>query len=122
MLSYNSPDLAGQFNRDYFIVIDAEMWQTITVQFTSAPTGTISIKGTNDPGAIDSVSAGNAIAATNFTTIQATTLSNGTAVTAVVAADLYKITVNCRFIRIGATAPASASTTGKVIWFGNTPR
>lgn len=122
MISYSSPDLASKFNANYFIIIEAEMWQSITFQFTSAVVGTVNITGTNDAGAIDGVSEGNEKSATNFTAIQATNLGSGTAVTAVTTAGLYKITVGSRFIRIGATAPAPASTAGKIIWFGTTPR
>lgn len=121
MISYSSPDLSAQFNRDFGIKIDAEMWQSITIQVAGGTvTGTVNIEGTNDPGQVDGVSAGNAISAANYTAIQATNLATGTAVTTITAAGNYKITVGTRFIRIsGATVSING---GKLFWFGTTPR
>lgn len=120
MISYSSPDLAPKFNTDFGIKIEAEMWQTITIQVVGTVTGTVTISGTNDPGAVDSVSAGNAIASTSYTTIQATKLSDGTSVTTIAAAGNYKITVATRFIQI--SGPGVSINAGKLFWFGSTPR
>lgn len=120
MISYTSPDLSGKFNTDFGIRIDAEMWQSVTIQVVGTVTGTVTISGSNDPGAVDSVSAGNAISSTNFTAIQATNLATGSAVTTIAAAGNYKITVGTRFIQI--SGPNVSINSGKLFWFGTTPR
>lgn len=120
MISYTSPDLAPQYNTDKNLRFDVEMWQSVTIQVVGTVTGTILIDGSNDPGAVDSVSAGNAISSANFTSVQATNLATGSAVTSITAAGNYKITVGTRFIRLSGVGTSINS--GKLFWFGTTPR
>jgi len=99
-------DYTIQFNADNGIVIDMSGWDYLVAQFV-APTGTIAITGTNDSGAVEGAIDGNARTATNFTAIQATKLLDGSAVTTVAAAGLYKLTVTGRYIKFGGAAAAA---------------
>lgn len=99
-------DYTTQFNNDNGIVIDMSGWDYIVAQFV-APTGTISISGTNDSGAVEGAIDGNARTATNFTSIQATKLSDGTSVTSVAAAGLFKLNVTGRYVKFGGAAAAA---------------
>ena len=88
-------------------VIDVSNWDYVVAQFVS-PSGTISITATNDSGDVEGITDGGPATATNFTAIQATKLADGTAVTAVAAAGLYKMNVVGRYIKFsGASASAT---------------
>lgn len=80
------------------ITLDMSGWSSAVVQFV-APSGTISITATND-GAT-------AATATNFTAVQATKLADGTAVTAVATAGLYRIANVGRFVQLGGALAAA---------------
>lgn len=111
-------DETTYFNANNGVVIDSSGWQNVTVQLDGTPSGTINLTGTNDAGAITGVSDGNPLTAINFTAIQATDISSGTAVTAIAGAGNFKIINPPKFIKIGG---ASAATTGKLIVYLTTP-
>lgn len=111
-------DLTTIFNANNGIKIDTSGWQNVTVQIDGTPSGTISITGTNDAGAITGISDGNPLTSTGYTAIQATDLSSGTAVTSIAGAGTFKIINAPKFVQIGG---ASAATTGKVIVYLTTP-
>lgn len=117
MLSF-SKDVTTEFNANNGIAEDVSQWQICTIHVSGSISGTVSITGTNDPGAIQGVSDGGAWAAANGTAIQATNLADGSAVTAIAAAGNYRITVSTKFILVGG---ADAATDGKVILFFNSP-
>lgn len=99
-------DVTAEFNTNNGFVSDVSGWDTVSVQFVS-PTGTISITGTNDGGATPGVTFGDATTATNFAAIQATKLSDGTAVTTVAATGIYKITRATKYVKFGGAAAAA---------------
>lgn len=116
MISYTE-DLTSKFNANNQATVDVSGWETASFHFVG-PSGTISITGSNDSGAVTGVTEGNAMLADNFDTIQAVNLASGTAVTSVATADIYRITpVSCKYIRLGG---ASAQAT-KVIMFLSKP-
>ncbi len=109
-------DVTTEFNANNGVKLDLGLWETATFQFVT-PTGTISISGSNDAGAVTGSTDGNALMSTNYTAILATNLQTGATTSSVAAAGLYKITVQCRFIQFGG---ASAAAT-KVLVFVNKP-
>lgn len=111
-------DQTAAFNQNNKFVMDVSGWQTMSVHFT-APTGTIEIEGSNDSGAVEGVSDGNAITSEigTYEDIEATLLADGSQVTTVAAAGIYKIDIACKYVRFGGAAAAAA----KVIVFLNTP-
>lgn len=96
-------DVTAEFNANDAVVLDLSLWETVTVQAVN-PSGTIDITATNDAGAVTGETDGGAADAANFTTVQATKLADGTAVTAIAAAGLYKLTVAWKFLKIGGAS------------------
>jgi hypothetical protein len=91
---------------DNSIVIDLSGWEWAVFQFVG-PSGTINVTATNNDGGSTSVTGGPG-AATDFQAVQITKLADGTAVTAIAAAGLYRAAVVGRFIRFqGASAAAT---------------
>lgn len=109
-------DVTTEFNANNGVKLDLSLWESATFNFVT-PTGTINITGTDDAGAIEGVTDGNALTSTNYTTIQAINLASGTAVTSVAASGNYKVTIGPKFIQFGG---ASAAAT-KVLVFCTKP-
>ena len=85
------------------LVIDISGWDYVVIQAVN-PSGTISLTATLNGGASN-----NTTTAADFTTVQATKLSDGTAVTAIAAAGLYRIPVVGHYLKLsGASAAADA--------------
>lgn len=101
-------DVTAKFNAGNGIVIDASNWDSLVFQFIN-PSGTISITATNDGGAVQGTTDGNSSLAANFQTVQATKLSDGTAVTTVAAAGLFRVGVVGRFVKFGGASAAATS-------------
>jgi len=118
MLSY-SRDITDELNANHSVNLDVSEWQNLTIHLSGSVTGTINVLGTNDSGAVQSVSDGNSVSAANFTAIQGTNLASGATVTAVAAAGNFKFVIGTKFIQIGGT---NAATSGKCIIFMNSPR
>lgn len=111
-------DITAELNANHLVNVDVAQWQNCTIHLSGNITGTINILGSNDAGAVQAVTDGNATSATNFTAIQATNLATGATVTAVATAGNFKVVVGTKFIQIGGN---SAATSGRVILFLNTP-
>lgn len=99
-------DLTAAFNAENEIVQDLSNYDYCVFQFVN-PSGTISITATNDSGAIQGTTDGNSTTATNFQTIQATKLADGTAVTSVAAAGLYRVNVVGKYLKLGGASAAA---------------
>ena len=99
-------DVTSDFNQNNTKVIDTSGYDYALIQFV-APTGTIALTGTLDAGDVTGAIDGNAQTATNFTTIQATKLADGTAVTTVAAAGMYKFSLTGRFLKFGGVSAAA---------------
>jgi len=111
-------DVTSDFNANNGVKVDVSQWQNCTVHVSGSVSGTVNITGTNDSGAVQSISDGSAKSSANYTAVQATNLATGSAVTSISAAGNYKVTVGTKFIQVGG---ASAATDGKVILFLTTP-
>jgi hypothetical protein len=95
------------FFADNAIVVDLSGWEYAVFQFVG-PSGTINVTATNNDGSSSSVTGG-PNTATDFQTVQITKLADGTAVTAVAAAGLFRAGIVGRFIKFSG---ASAAATG----------
>lgn len=111
-------DITADLNANHTVNLDVSQWQNATIHLSGTITGTINVLGSNDAGAVQGVSDGNAVSAANFTAIQGTNLASGATITAVAAAGNFRFVIPTKFIQIGGS---SAATTGKVIVFLNTP-
>lgn len=109
-------DVTTEFKANNGHKLDLSKWEIATFQFVN-PSGTIDITGSNDAGAVEGVSDGNAHASLNYTAVQAINLATGAPTTSVAAAGLYKVSVWCKFIQVGG-AGANAD---KVLVFVNKP-
>lgn len=117
MLS-QSLDVTSEFNLNNGVKLDVGQWQNIIIHVSGVLSGTLSITGTNDGGAITGATGDNPQSALNFTAIQATNMATAAQVTAVAAAGNFKVNNVTKYIQLGG---ASAATTGKVIFFLSTP-
>ncbi len=111
-------DITSDLNSLHSVNLDVSQWQNATIHLSGNVTGTIDVKGTNDAGAIQGVSDGNAVSAANFTAIQGTNLATGATITGVAAAGNFKFVVSTKFIQIGGS---NAATSGKIYVFLNSP-
>lgn len=94
-------DLTQQYKQNiYSITLDMSGWDKTTFQVLAPVAGTLFPYATNNSGAAQSVTQGNAELATNFSGIQAKKLSDGTMVTSINAAGLYEVDVNAQFLRL----------------------
>lgn len=99
-------EVTAEFNANNGSIIDMSSWDTLVIQFVS-PSGTINVTATNDDGSITGSVQGNGLTATNFQTVQATKLSDGTSVTAVSVAGLYKVGIVGKFVQFGGASAAA---------------
>lgn len=77
------------------VVIDVSGWDYATIQAVT-PSGTISLKASNDGGANSDVST-----AANFTGVLATKLVDNTSVSTIAAAGLYRLVISAKYLSIG---------------------
>lgn len=84
----------------YSITLDMSGWEETTVQLVGPVASAVFVYGSNDANALQGVRDGNASLAINFTAIQATPLSTGTAGSSMAAAGEYKINIDARFLRL----------------------
>ncbi len=100
-------DVTASFNSSNGVKIEMSNYDYCVVQFVS-PSGTINITASNDSGAVEGTTDGNVTLSTNYQTVQATRLADGTSVTAVAAAGLYRLGVVGRYVQFaGASAAAT---------------
>lgn len=99
-------DVTAEFNANNEAIIDMSGWDNAVWQFVS-PSGTINTTATNDGGAITGSTEGNSKSSLNYQTIQVTKLSDGTAVTAVAAAGLFRNGVVGRYVKFGGASAAA---------------
>jgi len=94
-------DLTLEYKQSvYSITLDVSGWDKVTIQPIAPVAGAIFIYGSNDGGAVNGVTQGNAQLARNFTAIQATNLATGAAVSSMATAGLYSVPVNAQFLRL----------------------
>lgn len=94
-------DLTLQYKQGiYSITLDMSGWDKATFQAVAPLAAPISIYGSNDGGGLTGVRPGSAQTAGNFSLIQATNLSSGTAVTTMATAGLYSVPINSQYLRL----------------------
>ena len=99
-------DKSIELNASNATIIELSNWDYCVIQVVN-PSGTINLTATNDSGSVQAVTDGNYKLSTNYTTVQATKLSDGTAVTALAAAGLYRVGVVGRYLKIGGASAAA---------------
>jgi hypothetical protein len=99
-------DLSLELNKNNFAIVELSNWDYCVIQVVN-PSGTINLTATNDSGAVQGQTDGNYKLSTNYTTIQATKLSDGTDVTALATAGQYRVDVVGRYLKIGGASAAA---------------
>lgn len=97
MLSANV-DYTVEFNANGKINLDISGWDVVDMHIIT-PTGTITFNGTNDAGAIQGVTDGNPVTATNWGTVQGVNQSSGSAATTTGSSGIFKFTFPSRFLQ-----------------------
>ncbi len=82
--------------------IDISGWEKISVQIVN-PSGTFSFKATNDSGAEEGVTDGDASTAENFTALEMTNLADGEPATTTAAAGTFKSEIVFKFFQLSGT-------------------
>jgi hypothetical protein len=95
-------DLTADFNADSLVQIDTGGFDYSVVQLVS-PSGSVSFKHTNDSGDVQSVSDGNATAATNFVTLQGVNLADGSTVTSLATSGLVRFQSYGRYLQLSGS-------------------
>lgn len=94
-------DLTQQYKQNvYSITLDMSGWDKTTIQVLAPVVGAIYVYGSNDAGAQQGITDGNAELAINFTGVQATNLATGSAVSSFNTAGNYKVDINAQFLRL----------------------
>lgn len=112
-------DLAATFNSTYNITLDVSGWDKVGIQVVPPFTGAISIYNTNDSGAVQGVTQGNATLATNFNLAQVTNNATGAATTAISAAGNYSYTVGAQFLKIQGVPADTPTNVYKLLIFNS---
>jgi hypothetical protein len=111
------PDYASQFNSTYNITLDLSGWTKTTIQAVAPMSGAIIVYGSNDSGAVQGVTQGNAQLATNFDPILVTNLATGTATETISSPGLYTAEVNAQFLQLQGTPAAAGTNVYKLLLF-----
>lgn len=107
-LNYNN--LTRTFNSTYQINLDMSNWDQTCIQVVGPVLGRINLLGSNDGGGgLTTYPVDNAQLAINFSPIQATDLSTGTAVNAIYGPGLFKVPLSAQYLRLQGS-PAAAGT------------
>ncbi len=110
-------DFAHDFNTVYQIKQDLSSWDKCGIQIVAPFNGAITVYGTNDSGAVQGVTQGNAQLAINWNPVQVTNLATGTASSSIAAAGNYSYTVGAQFLLIQGVPPASGTNVYKLLLF-----
>lgn len=116
-MALNRPlaDLAQQFNSVYQVNLDLNGWDKTTIQVVAPMSGAIVVYGSNDSGAVQGLTQGNAQLATNFAPVQVTNLATGAVVNSISAAGEYKYDVNAQFLRLQGSPAGAGSSVYKLL-------
>lgn len=95
-------DLTNDLNANSGVIIDIGEWDWVVVQLVS-PSGTVTFNTTNDSGAVQAVSDGNAASADNFIAVQGTNLNSGAAVTTLAVSGIVRFAVIGKYLQLTGT-------------------
>lgn len=104
----NTVDYTNQFNNGVgsntgLLQIDTSGWDYVIVHFVNM-TGSTTFQGSNDGGAIQGETQGNATSATNWVSVQGVNQTTGSAGTSAATNTIYKFSSVCRYLQFDGTA------------------
>jgi hypothetical protein len=108
-------DYTNQFNQGTaatpgVLVLDTSGWDYAVIHFVNLA-GSITFTGSNDGGAVQGETDGNAVSAINFVSVQGVNQTTGTAGTTAATNTIYKFSSVARYLQLTGTA----STTSKIL-------
>ncbi len=112
-------DYATEFNSQYKITLDLSGWDRTDINVIPPFSGAINVYGTNDGGAIQGVTQGNAKLAINFTPVEVTNLATHAVTNAITTAGNYRYDVNAQFLRLQAVPPSDGTNVYKLLLFNS---
>ena len=112
-------DLTTQFNSVYKIYLDMSGWDKTTIQTVAPVFGTINILASNDSGAQQQTTQGNAQLAINYSPIQATNLQTGTKVNAIYGAGLFEVDINAQFLQLQGIPAGTPTNVYRILMFNS---
>lgn len=103
-------DLTPDFNAvtNPAVKIDVSGWDFVVAQLV-LPTGTVTFSATNDGGAIEGTTDGNATSSLNYIDVQGTNLNSGVATTTLGASGLIRFAVVGKFMRFSASGTVTVA-------------
>lgn len=113
------PDYANQYNSLYKITLDLSGWDKTTINVVAPVSGTMAVLATNDSGAVQGQTQGNADLAINFTSVQVKNLQTGSMVNYIYGAGLYEYDANAQFLRLQGQPAASGTNVYKLLLFNS---
>jgi len=96
-------DITKAFNESNTPTFEVGGWDFIQVQFVS-PTGTVTFQGTDDAGAVQGETDGNATLATNFVTVGAYNIQTEVIATTANASSIFRFNYPTKFLRFSKTS------------------
>lgn len=94
-------DGTNQYKQNvYSITLDMSGWEKTTIQVAAPVAAPLVVYGSNNAGAGQGITDGNAELAIGFTAIRATNLADGTVASTISAAGNYQVDINARFLRL----------------------
>lgn len=99
-------DLTADFNVEAISQIDIGGFDYAVAQIVN-PTNVVLFSNTNDSGAIQGVSDGSAVSATNFEDVQGVNLASGTAVTSIAASGLVRFQSVGQYLKFSSTSSST---------------
>ncbi|MES2382394.1 MAG: hypothetical protein V4538_15210 [Bacteroidota bacterium] len=112
-------DFANEFNSVYKITLDLSGWDRTDINVIPPFSGVINVYGSNDGGAVQGVTQGNATLAINFTPVEVTNLATHAVTNSISAAGNYRYDVNAQFLRIQGVPPAAGTNVYKLLLFNS---
>lgn len=111
------PNYATEYNSLYKITLDLSGWDKTTINVVAPVGGTMAVLATDDGGAVQGQTDGNADLAINFSSVQVKNLQTGTMTNYIYGSGLYEYDVNAQFLRLQGQPAASGTNVYKLLLF-----
>lgn len=113
------PDQSSTFNSVYKVTLDMSGWTQTTIHVVPPLGGAIQVSASNDSGAVQSVTQGNATLAQNFVPVQATNIATNTVYSSINAAGIFTVPINAQFLRLQGVPAAAGTSVYKLLLFNS---
>lgn len=101
----SSIDVTAAYNANGKVQLDLSGWEFVTIQIVT-PSGTTTFGGSDDPGEIQGVYAGDAYTATNWQALSLTNTATNTNATSTTTNGIFRGVVLSRFLQLAGASAA----------------